>query len=79
MSKIEVLKGWITQQSGFDEVGLETDLVDEKVLNSIQMINFLLFIEETLGHEIPEKLIKVENFKTLKRIQELLFQTSANT
>lgn len=63
------LVGWLKQRKpGITEVGLEDDLLNEGHLDSLQFVNFLLFIESLRGSPIPEHKVVPEAFRTLKDI-----------
>jgi acyl carrier protein len=73
-SNVSKLRGWIastTQQT--TPVGMDTDLISEGVLDSLEMVNFLLYIEEISGREIPEALIRPEYFVSLQVINDTFF------
>jgi acyl carrier protein len=55
-------------------IGLDTNLIDDGILDSLEMVNFLLYIEEIRGREIPETLIQPERFVSLRVICETFFQ-----
>jgi acyl carrier protein len=70
------LRGWLVSSSIQPvEVGLDTHLIDEGVLDSLQMVNFLMYIEELRGREIPEALIQPEYFTSLRMIHDTFFSS----
>jgi acyl carrier protein len=71
---IDKLRGWLQSANQLTlDVGLDTHLIDEGVLDSLQMVNFLLYIEELRGREIPEALIQPEYFTSLRVIHDTFF------
>lgn len=56
-----------------ESVGLDTQLIEEGVMDSMAMVNFLLYIEELRGAEIPEQFIQPEYFTTLRVIFSTFF------
>ena len=56
------------------EIGLDTDLINEGVLDSLEMVNFLLYIEEIRGREIPEALVQPRYFTSLRVIHDTFFR-----
>lgn len=69
------LRDWIAATSSKRRtIGLDTHLIDEGILDSLEMVNFLLYIEEVRGHEIPEALIQPECFSSLRVICDTFFQ-----
>jgi acyl carrier protein len=73
---ISKLRGWLLSSSqGASDVGMDTDLINEGVLDSLQMVNFLLYIEELRGREIPESLIQPAYFTSLRVIHDTFFNS----
>jgi len=69
------LRRWISSTNERTiEIGLDTRLIDEGVLDSLQMVNFLLYIEEIRGCEIPETLIQPRYFISLRVILDTFFR-----
>jgi acyl carrier protein len=58
-------------------IDLDTDLIGQGAIDSLQMVNFLLFIEEIRGEEIPEALIRPEYFSTVRIIHDKFFDNKA--
>lgn len=56
------------------EIGLDTHLINEGVLDSLEMVNFLLYIEEIRGQEIPEALVQPRYFTSLRVINDTFFR-----
>jgi acyl carrier protein len=74
--QIDKLRGWLLLANPLTrEVGLDTHLIADGVLDSLQMVNFLLYIEELRGREIPEALIQPEYFTSLRVIHDTFFNS----
>jgi acyl carrier protein len=70
------LRNWIaTTKKRTADIGLDTNLIEDGVLDSLEMVNFLLYIEELRGQEIPEALIQPECFTSLRVIHDTFFQS----
>lgn len=54
------------------EVGEETPLLDEGVLESLHMLDLVLFLEERFRVSIPPIDITPENFATIREIVRLM-------
>lgn len=52
---------------------MDANLITEGALDSLEMVNFLLYIEEIRGEEIPEELIQPSNFASLRVICDKFF------
>ena len=71
---VATLRTWIASTNDqAADIGLDTDLIKEGVLDSLQMVNFLLYIESIRGEEIPEALIRPEYFVSLRVIHDTFF------
>jgi acyl carrier protein len=73
------LKHWISEKNPeINEIEWETDIIQQRILDSLQMVNFLLYIEELRGKEIDEEQIKPHNFKSIETIYDQFFITKNN-
>jgi acyl carrier protein len=74
-STVEKLRDWIASTKRQEvEINLDTNLIGEGALDSLEMVNFLLYIEEVRGREIPEALIQPEYFTSLRVIHDTFFR-----
>lgn len=68
------LTAWLRKANeNAPEIQIDTRLIDDGVLDSLQMVNFILFIEELRGQELPEALIQPEYFISLRKIHDTFF------
>lgn len=68
------LRDWLaTTNAAVRRVELDTRLIEEGVLDSLQMVNFILYIEEVRGRELPEAFIQPEYFVSLRIIHDTFF------
>jgi len=75
VNAITKLRSWIASKNQHaPTVELDTDLINSGVLDSLQMVSFLLYIEEIRGKEIPETLIQPECFVSLRVIHDNFFR-----
>jgi len=76
LKTIERLRSWImAAKPQTIEIGLDTELINEGVLDSLLMVNFVLYIEELRGEEIPEALIHTHFFASLRVIYDTFFRS----
>jgi acyl carrier protein len=76
VNAITKLRSWIASKNQHaPTVELDTDLINSGVLDSLQMVSFLLYIEEIRGKEIPETLIQPECFVSLRVIHDNFFRS----
>lgn len=72
---VSKLRDWVAStKPQTKEIGLDTHLINEGVLDSLQMVNFLLYIEEIRGQEIPEALVQPRYFTSLRVIHDTFFR-----
>ena len=71
---VSKLRDWVASTKPQTiEIELDTNLISEGALDSLEMVNFLLYIEEIRGQEIPEALIQPEFFTSLRVIHDTFF------
>jgi acyl carrier protein len=75
MVTVSKLRDWVAlTRPQTIEIGLDTDLIGEGALDSLDMVNFLLYIEEIRGQEIPEAFVQPEYFISLRVIHDTFFR-----
>ena len=70
------LRGWILERSGADEGRLtsnEMPILDEGLLSSLDIVEFILFIESLRGDEVDIENIEPEVFTNLRTLYEAFF------
>ena len=56
-----------------DEVPADLDLIENRILDSLAFVEFLLLLEEHTGQEISIDSISREDFRTLTNIRKRFF------
>jgi acyl carrier protein len=75
MDAVSRLREWVALTKPHTvEIGLDTDLINGGVLDSLEMVNFLLYVEEIRGQEIPEALVQPRYFTSLRVIHDTFFR-----
>ena len=72
---MEELKQFIQDEVrnlAFVSVGFDDALITSKLLDSITVVDLIVSIEDKTGKQIPQHLIKEENFDTINLICETL-------
>jgi len=74
--RIEELKQWLLRERpDIKEIGLDTDLIDNRILDSVTFINFVYFMEEFTGKRISLASGTAANsFRTLRLIQKNILE-----
>lgn len=66
---LQKMQAWIlTMNPHAGTVDPDADLMEQGILDSMAMVNFLLYIEELREREIPEKYIQPEYWTSLRVI-----------
>lgn len=69
------LRSWIVSANRrATPINLDTDLIGEGALDSLQMVNFIMYVEEIRGRDIPEALIQAKYFTSLRLIYDTFFR-----
>jgi acyl carrier protein len=55
------------------DIGLDDNIIENRVIDSLQFITFLLFIEEVLGRKLRSDEVEEESFRTIRTIQDTFF------
>ncbi|MBI3298247.1 MAG: acyl carrier protein [Elusimicrobia bacterium] len=74
--RIEELKSWLLRQRpDVKDIGLDTDLIDNRILDSVTFVNFVYFVEEFTGRRIPlASPAAADSFRTLRRIRNTILK-----
>ncbi len=70
------LRGWILERAGAGEDRLtdnEMPILDEGLLSSLDIVEFILFIESLRGEEVDIESIEPEVFTNLRTLYEAFF------
>jgi hypothetical protein len=65
------VRSWlIARKPGITEIGLDDDLIDSRVIDSLAFVEFLLFLEDLVGHDITLTEQNAVVFRTLRGIND---------
>ena len=75
---LEAVKKWLlARKPEYRDLELDLDLIESRVLDSLSFLEFVFFLEEITGREIKVTAEVVESFRTLRTIEEKIFQGSS--
>ena len=83
MLEVEIrnqLRGWILERSGAHEDRLQSDelpILDEGLLSSLDIVEFILFIESLREEEVDIEAIEPEVFTNINTLYEAFFEDKA--
>lgn len=67
---IERVRGWLLgRRPDLEEIDLDMDLIENRVIDSLGFLDFVFFLEELTGRELQTDLQSVSSFRTLRAIQ----------
>ena len=75
MSKEEIksiIKNFLIETKGKTDIGYDDDLFNMGIVDSLFGLQIIMFVEQTFNIKIPNKNIKLENFKTIDLIADLV-------
>jgi len=70
--RVAAVEGWIrSKKRGPGDVRIEpdTDLIENRLIDSLDFAEFLFFLEEITGKEIDLETVDVNAFRTLRSIE----------
>ena len=74
------LRGWILERASASEDRLESDelpILDEGLLSSLDIVEFILFIESLRGDEVDIESIEPEVFTNINSLYQAFFEDKA--
>ncbi|MUM18787.1 acyl carrier protein [Mycobacterium sp. CBMA271] len=65
----EKIEQWILKRKKeLTDVDHDEDLIENRLIDSLAFVEFLLYLEELSGNEVPLDSIDVEDFRTINSI-----------
>jgi len=58
-------------------VDAETPLFESGVINSLRILDLIAFVEKTLDVRIPDKAVRLQNFRSIRTIARFLLAADA--
>ena len=78
---IDRLRSWLTRanpkMAGMD-VHSQTDIIESRILESLQVVEFILFLETEIGRPILTEELNPNDFRTLDAIYDRFFEKRAD-
>ena len=68
-----VVKYLLAKRPELQEIDLDVDLIENRILDSLGFVDFLYLLEEHTGQQLTLDTISAEDFRTLGRIKERFF------
>ncbi|WP_225828327.1 acyl carrier protein [Streptomyces naphthomycinicus] len=75
---IEQVRGWLLARNPeVTEIGWDEDLIDSRLIDSLDFPQLLLLLEELAGHELELTAENVVGFRTLRGIRDTVLTDAA--
>lgn len=66
---------WILERNpDLTDLQPETDIIDSRIVDSLQFVELVLFIEDLRGTALESNDVSLDSFRTLKSIEQTFFQ-----
>ena len=70
------LKAWILDRhTEFDDIPVDADIMEGRLINSLEFVSFLLFVEQLRGTPISADEVDIDSFRTLRRINDVFLSS----
>lgn len=72
-----LLLAWVrsrTKSECADEINEDSLLTKHEILDSLEMMSLISYVETLLESEIPDELMSFDNFESVQKIQSVFFQ-----
>ena len=71
------VKGWLLERKPeLGDIASDLDLIEHRVIDSLLFLEFLYFVEELAGRELPDMAAAMQSFRTLHTIQRDIFDAA---
>jgi acyl carrier protein len=69
------VRDWILERNpDLTDLRPETDIIDSRIVDSLQFVELVLFIEDLRGTALESNDVSLDSFRTLKSIEQTFFQ-----
>lgn len=61
------------KHNGLRQFGDDDDIIENRLIDSLQFVEFVLYLEELTGTAINMETINIEDFRTISKIESAFF------
>ena len=65
-----VIDWLLARNPELDEIPIDLDLITNRVIDSLAFMEFVIFLEDLVGHELPATELTADQFRTLADIRK---------
>ncbi|HTK67079.1 MAG TPA: acyl carrier protein [Pseudonocardia sp.] len=67
----EDLRTWVIERNPeVAQLDADTDIIETRIVNSLQFVELMLYVEELCGRELGADEVNLEAFRTLRSIEK---------
>jgi hypothetical protein len=66
----EVRKWVLDKHPELEDIDIDLDIIDSRIVSSLEFISLLLFVEELRGEPLMSDDVQLESFRTLRLIND---------
>ena len=67
----EDLRTWVLARNPeVHELDADTDIIETRIVNSLQFVELMLYVEELCGRELSADEVSLDAFRTLRNIEK---------
>ncbi len=69
-TRLDAVRAWLREKNpGAGPIGDDLDLIDNRLVDSLRLVEFLFLLESLTGRDIPAESLKVDQFRTVAAIE----------
>lgn len=74
--QLEAVRGWLRKKKpDLPEIDLDTDLIENRIVDSLLFVDFLFFLEQLAGRDLQDQARSVNPFRSLRSIRDQVLAT----
>lgn len=75
-SHIERIKSYIDLKNPDFDLQMSSDIIENRLIDSLQFVEFLMYIEEVSGCKLDMENLNIEDFRSLNAIEQCIQRLS---
>ena len=75
--QIERIRSYIQDKNPEFDLQMSSDIIENRLIDSLQFVEFVMFIEEVSGCKLDMQNLNIEDFRTLNTIRSYIDQLSS--
>jgi len=75
--QIERIRPYVQDKNPEFDLQMSSDIIENRLIDSLQFVEFVMFIEEVSGCKLDMQNLNIEDFRTLNTIRSYIDQLSS--